>query len=98
MTRMKHAMLAVLPCLYLLSAPAMATEPQPDKEGFVPESRPADMTKAKVDESVPAVPLVAGAYGFIWAAVLVYAGTVAVRARRLEGEVDALRRQLGEKT
>ena len=100
MTRMRETILRLLPCLLLLCAlpgPALAADPVPDKDGFVAESRPADMTKARVDESVPAVPLVAGAYGFIWTAVLVYVGTVAMRARRLEDELAALQRQLGHK-
>jgi hypothetical protein len=82
------------PCLLLLALLAPAAGQPADKEGFVPESRPADMTKARVDESIPAAPLVAGAYGFIWAAVLVYVGTVATRTRRLEAEVAALQARL----
>ena len=98
--RMKigNLLLALSLPLWLLGAPAAApTAPVPDKEGFVPESRPAEMGAARVDESVPAKPLVAAAYGFIWLAVLVYVGTVAVRARRLEQEVAALRARLDGK-
>lgn len=74
-------------------APALAgPQEEKDKEGWSAVSRPADMNPEA--ESVPAGPLVAGAYGFIWVAVLVYVGTVAQRAKRLQAEVDALRKRL----
>lgn len=75
---------------------AGAGAPKADSEGFVPESRPADMTNAAAKENVPAAPLVATAYGFIWLAVLVYVGTVAARTTRLTGEVTALRRRIDQ--
>lgn len=78
-----------------MATPALAGPPDEkdkDKEGWSAVSRPADMNPEA--ESVPAAPLVAGAYGFIWVAVLVYVGTVAQRARRLQAEVDALRKRL----
>ena len=82
--------------LLTLGGPALSWA-QPagkDKDGFEAVSRPPNMTVE--NESVPAGPLVAAAYGFIWAAVLVYAGSVAVRARRLNAEVEDLRRKLGK--
>ncbi len=45
-------------------------------------------------ETIPASRLVAGAYGFICAAVVVWVGSVARRARRLEDEVDELKKKL----
>ena len=65
-------------------------------EGFVPEARPMDMTNAAAKENIPATPLVAGAYGFIWLAVLVYVGTVAARAGRLTKEVAVLQQKLNQ--
>lgn len=44
--------------------------------------------------SVPAVPFVAGAYGFIWAAVLVYVIFIVRRLGRVQSEIDDLRRKL----
>jgi CcmD family protein len=62
--------------------------PKPDAEGFVPDSRPANMNT--VDESVPAAPLVATAYGFIWLAVLGFVLLTLQRTRRLEQEIAEL--------
>ena len=64
--------------------------PKKDAEGFVPVN--GDMLQP--GESIPAARLVAGAYGFICAAVVVWVATVARRARRLEDEVDELKKKL----
>ena len=77
-------------------AQAPAAQAKPDAEGFVPEARPMDMTNAAAKENIPATPLVAGAYGFIWLAVLVYVGTVAARAGRLTREVAVLQQKLNQ--
>ena len=45
-------------------------------------------------EFIPADRLVAGAYGFILAAVVVWVASVAARAARVEREAEALRRKL----
>lgn len=68
----------------------------PDNEGFVPESRPASMTN--VEEGIPAGPLVATAYGFIWLAVLVFVGFTARRTSQLEVEVAQLAERLNQAT
>jgi hypothetical protein len=79
--------------LLLLPAAGLAEGPPPkDTEGFVPESRPANMVPTK--EDVPASPLVGAAYGFIWLAVLVFVGTIAARTTRLEGELASLQERL----
>jgi CcmD family protein len=53
----------------------------------------------KVDEAarenIPAIPLVAIAYAFIWVALLGYVVVVARRIARVRGEMDELRRRLG---
>ena len=67
---------------------APAAKAAPDAEGFVPDSRPANMTT--VDVSVPAGPLVATAYGFIWLAVLGFVLFTLQRTRRLEQEIAEL--------
>lgn len=64
----------------------------PDAEGFVPDSRPANM--ARVDESIPAAPLVATAYGFIWLAVLGFVLFTLRRMRQLEREIAELSERL----
>ena len=64
--------------------------PQKDNEGFEPVN--GDMMQQ--GESIPASRLVGGAYGFICAAVVVWVASVARRARRLEDEVDELKKKL----
>lgn len=81
---------------FVSAARAQAPAAKPDAEGFVPEARPMDMTNAAAKENIPATPLVAGAYGFIWLAVLVYVGTVAARAGRLTKEVAVLQQKLNQ--
>lgn len=69
---------------------------KPDAEGFVPDSRPATMST--VDESVPAKPLVAIAYGFIWLAVLGFVLMTLLRTRRLEQEIADLSERINKPT
>lgn len=77
--------------LFFLGGVALAQEaPKKDNEGFEPVN--GDMLQP--GESIPAARLVAGAYGFIFVAVVVWVATVARRARRLEDEVDALKKKL----
>jgi hypothetical protein len=59
-------------------------------EGFVPVN--GDMMQQ--GETIPGNKLVAAAYGFICVAMLVWVATVARRARRLEDEVDGMRKKL----
>jgi hypothetical protein len=63
-----------------------------DSEGFVPDRRPVSM--ANVEEGLPAGPLVAAAYGFIWVAALVFVGRIARRASQLETEMAQLAERL----
>ena len=75
-------------------APAAKSPAKPvaDSEGFVPDNRPATMSN--VEEGIPAGPLVAAAYGFIWVAVLVFVGLTARRTRQLELEIAQLAERL----
>jgi hypothetical protein len=70
-----------------------AQEPSPppkDSEGFVPVN--GDMMQP--GETIPARNLVALAYGFIFVSVLVWVASVARRSRRVEEEMEALKRKL----
>ena len=70
--------------LLLLVGPSTAfAQPQPPKD-FVPvdESQPG--------EEIPALPLIAGAYGFIWVAMLGYVWTIGRRLQKVEGELAEL--------
>ena len=70
--------------LMLVIAPAIGSaQPQPPKD-FVPvdESQPG--------EQIPAFPLIAGAYGFIWVGLLGYVWSVGRRLQKVEGELAEL--------
>jgi hypothetical protein len=76
---------------FFLAGMAFAQEgPKKDDEGF--EAVNGDMLQP--GESIPASRLVGAAYGFICVAVIVWVGSVARRARRLEDEVDELKKKL----
>ena len=71
--------------------PETKPETKKDAEGFEPVNGDMMMQRG---EFIRADRLVAGAYGFIFAAVVVYVASVAARARRVELEAEALRRKL----
>jgi ribose/xylose/arabinose/galactoside ABC-type transport system permease subunit len=88
-------LIATLALLFCLFGVSRADEPPPrnkmaDDQGFEPVA--ADMMDKS--ESIPANTLVGAAYGFIFAAVVVWVATVVARTRRVEEELDALRRKL----
>ena len=80
--RLKPA--ATLALVLLLIAPAISgAQPQPPKDFVaVDESLPG--------EQIPALPLIAGAYGFIWIALLGYVWTIGRRLQKVEGELADL--------
>jgi CcmD family protein len=72
-------------CLSLLALPAAsAVAAQPPSGDFVPvdESLPG--------EQIPALPLIATAYGFIWVALLGYVWSIGRRLQKVEGELAQL--------
>ena len=66
---------------------AQPSAPQAAQNEFVPVK---DLPPA---EQMPAGPLVLGAYGFMWAAVLVYVFLLARRLQTVQKDIDALRKQ-----
>ncbi len=66
------------------TGPASDSRPQAARGEFVPVSE-----LPPVDQ-VPAGPLVLGAYGFIWAVVLVYVFSVARRLSAVQKDLEAL--------
>jgi CcmD family protein len=50
--------------------------------------------ETRVRETIPAGPFLAAAYGFIWAAVLVYVIMVARRLAKVKEEMEDLRRKV----
>jgi CcmD family protein len=74
----------VLLCACLLLAPVIAAaQPQPPKDFVaVDETLPG--------EQIPALPLIAGAYGFIWVVLLGYVWSIGRRLRTVEAELAEL--------
>jgi hypothetical protein len=80
---------------FFLGGVALAQEPpKKDNEGFEPVN--GDMMQP--GESIPASRLVGAAYGFICVAVVVWVASVARRARRLEDEVEELKKKITART
>ncbi len=75
--------LRVLCCLLLLAAP-VAAQPQPPTDEFIP------MSEVPPEEQIPAITLVAAAYGFVWVAVLVYVWSLGRRLQTAEREIARL--------
>jgi CcmD family protein len=74
---------AVVAVLFAAPMSAAAMQPEPPK-GFVPaESIPAG-------EQIPAINLVAAAYGFVWLAVCGYVFSIAKRLKTVETELADL--------
>jgi len=65
---------------------AMQQPPQPPKD-FVPvdESAPG--------EQIPAMPLIGGAYGFIWVAVFGYVWSLGRKLQKVDAEITELERR-----
>jgi hypothetical protein len=92
MKRLMQALFLICFLVCFLGRIAAAQEqPKKDDDGF--EAVNGDM--AQQGESIPASRLVGAAYGFIFVAVLVWVATVAQRSRKLEDEVEALKKKLG---
>ena len=68
----------------LLLGPTIATaQPQPPKDFVaVDETLPG--------EQIPALPLIAGAYGFVWVVLLGYVWSIGRRLRTVEAELAEL--------
>ena len=67
----------------LLSAAPAAAQPQPPKD-FIPVDETAP------EDRIPALPLIAGAYGFIWVVMLGYVWSIGRRLQKVEGELADL--------
>jgi len=66
-----------------LEVMAKAEQPQPPKE-FVP------VDEVPPGEQIPAINMVAAAYGFVWVAVLGYVWSIARRLKQVETELTDL--------
>jgi CcmD family protein len=82
--RLKPRAIGLLLIGVVLLGPAVATaQPQPPKDFVaVDETQPG--------EQIPALPLIAGAYGFVWVVLLGYVWSVGRRLQKVEGELAEL--------
>jgi CcmD family protein len=77
--------LRVIVCLAVLLAPALAgAQPQPSPDEFIP------ISEVPPEEQIPAITLVAAAYGFVWVAILVYVWSLGRRLQSAEREIARL--------
>ncbi len=77
----------------LTPKPATATAKTVDAEGY----EAVLQGELMVGEQLPANKLVAGAYGFILACLVVWIASVAVRSRKVEEELEALRARIDKR-
>lgn len=79
---------SLLLCAWLIAIPAAtqmtAAQPKPAPGDFVPvdETQPGDQ--------IPALPLIATAYGFIWVVLLGYVWSIGRRLQKVEAELAEL--------
>ena len=78
------AAVSTTPSALVSAAQPAAAQTVPD--GFEP------VTEIPPEEQIPAKPLVAAAYGFIWLAMLVYVGLLWRRLGVVQKDIDALKR------
>jgi CcmD family protein len=77
-------MRVLMMCGWLLLVPiAVSAQPQPPKDFVaVDETAPG--------EQIPAMPLIASAYGFIWVVLVGYVWSIGRRLQKVEGELVEL--------
>lgn len=81
--RLKPASLWLVWALLVIGPAIAHAQPQPPKDFVaVDESLPG--------EQIPAMPLIASAYGFIWLALLGYVWSIGRRLQKVEGELNEL--------
>jgi CcmD family protein len=73
--------------LLLSAQAAYAAQPQPSPDEFVP------MAEVPASEQIPAINLVAAAYGFVWVVVVGYVWSLGRRLQKAETEIADLERK-----
>lgn len=76
--------LLVLGVLASMARPAIAAQPPPPQSEFVP------VDDIPPGEQIPAINLVAAAYGFVWVVLLGYVWSIARRLHKVESELADL--------
>jgi CcmD family protein len=72
--------------------PAGQSQPRPAQEEYLPVKSLPD--QEKVQESLPAAPLVMGAYAFVWVVLLVYVWSIWRRLGKVQREIGDLERRV----
>ena len=67
--------------------PSALAQPKPSPDEFVP------VKDAPPEEQIPAINLVAAAYGFVWIVVVGYVWSLGRRLQKAEAEIAALERK-----
>jgi CcmD family protein len=67
--------------------PAALAQPKPSADEFVP------MDEVPPEEQIPAITLVAAAYGFVWVVLVGYVWSLGTRLQKAELEIAALERK-----
>ncbi len=80
---MRYLRLTTL-CLLLLAPMTAGAQPQPSPDEFVP------VEDVPPEEQIPAIGLVATAYGLVWVAVLGYVWSLGRRLQAAEREIARL--------
>lgn len=66
---------------------ALAAQPQPSPDEFVP------LSEVPPEEQIPAINLIAAAYGFVWIAVVGYVWSLGRRLQQAEADLAVLERK-----
>ena len=71
----------------LLGPVNAGAQPQPSPDEFVP------ISEIPPEEKIPAINLVAAAYGFVWVALVGYVWSLGTRLKKAEDEIAHLERK-----
>jgi CcmD family protein len=77
-------LMTAVTAIVLLAPPLWAMQPPPGQSEFVP------INELPPGDTLPAAPLLIGAYAFIWLAVMFYLWTIWRRLNKVEVEMHAL--------
>jgi len=83
---MRHLRLSIL--VLSLALPAVSgAQPTPSPDEFVP------ISEVPIEEQIPAINLVAAAYGFVWVVVFGYVWSLGRRLQKAETDLAKLERR-----
>jgi CcmD family protein len=84
-TRKQLTSVVMIVLLLAVASLAWAQQPpSPANEGFLP------LSDVPAGEQIPAISLVASAYGFVWVAFIGYVWSLASRLKKVEREIGQL--------